>query len=113
MTDTAISFGAIPKISQLYKDYLYDFDRVARFYETEGRDVASLVARAARVTAQPFARDTVADVLAEQNREAGAGAATFANIERLRQADSVVDQVWWGVELNVHGAPERDPASGP
>lgn len=90
MTDTAISFGAIPKISQLYKDYLYDFDRVSRFYETEGRDVASLVARAARVTAQPFARDTVADVLAEQNRAAGAGEATFANIERLRQSDSVV-----------------------
>jgi bacillithiol synthase len=90
MTDTAISFGAIPKISQLYKDYLYDFDRVSRFYETEGRDVASLVARAARVTAQPFARDTVADVLAEQNRQAGAGEATFANIDRLRQTDSVV-----------------------
>ncbi len=90
MTDTAISFSAIPKITPLYKDFLYDFDRVSRFYEQEGRDLASLKARAARVTAQPFARDVVADVLADQNRQAGAGEATFANIERLRQSDSVV-----------------------
>ena len=90
MTETAISFSTIPKISQLYKDYLYNFERVSRFYESEGRDLASLVARAARVAAQPFARDAVADVLAEQNKQAGAGAATFANIERLRQRDAVV-----------------------
>jgi bacillithiol synthase len=90
MTDNAISFGAIPKTSRLFKDFLYDFDRVGRFYEKEGRDVASLVERAKRVTAQPFARHEVAEVLTDQNRQAGAGEATFANIERLRQADSVV-----------------------
>jgi bacillithiol biosynthesis cysteine-adding enzyme BshC len=90
MTDTAISFSTIPKTTRLYKDFLYDFDRVARFYEREGRDLASLKARAARVATQPFARDVVADVLADQNAQAGAGEASFANIERLRQSDSVV-----------------------
>lgn len=90
MTENAISFGTIPKTSRLFKDYLYDFERVGRFYEREGRDLASLVERAKRVTAQPFARDEVAAVLTDQNRAAGAGEATFANIERLRQSDAVV-----------------------
>src|SRR5262249_16560651 len=90
MTDHAISFNSIPKTSRLFSDYLYKFDRVARFYESGGRDLSSLATRARRVTAQTFARGPVADVLTDQNRQAGAGPETFANIERLRQNDSVV-----------------------
>jgi bacillithiol biosynthesis cysteine-adding enzyme BshC len=90
MTETAISFGAIPRTSRLYHEFLYNFERVAPFFENEGRDVASLVARAPRVTAQSFAREAVVEVLVEQNRQARAGAATFANLERLRQSDAVV-----------------------
>lgn len=90
MSDHAISFNTIPRTSRLYSDFLYNFDRVARFYESEGRDISSLVARAGRVAAQKFSRDAIASVLADQNRQAGAGPETFANLERLRQADSVV-----------------------
>lgn len=89
MTENAISFREIPRTSRLYSDYLYNFDRVARFYD-KGRDLASLVARAGKVAAQKFSRDAVAEVLTDQNRAAGAGAETFANIDRLRQPDSVV-----------------------
>ena len=85
-----IKFSDIPKTTQLYKDFLYNFQRVSRFYQPEGLDIAALTSRAAKVTAQTFSRDAVADVLADQNRNAGAGEATFANIERLRQTDSVV-----------------------
>lgn len=91
MTDhRTIKFSDIPRTSKLYKDFLYDFSTVSRFYQPEGLDIAALVPRAAKVTAQTFYRDAVADVLADQNRKAGAGEATFANIERLRQSDSVV-----------------------
>ncbi len=104
MTEQAISFGNIPKTSRLYKDFLYDFARVApRFYEPEGRDLASLVARAPRVLAQSFARDAVADVLKEQNLNAGAGEATLANLERLRQNDAVV--VITGQQAGMFGGP--------
>lgn len=85
-----ITFREIPRTSRLFNDYLYHFDRVAQFFQPEGLDLAALVPRAQQVTAQTFARDAVADVLVEQNRNAGAGDATFANIERLRQLDSVV-----------------------
>ncbi len=90
MTAKTISFREIPRTSKLYNDYLYDFDRVSRFYQQEGRDIDSLVARARTVTAQSFSRDQVADVLEDQNRRSGAGDETMANIARLRQSDSVV-----------------------
>jgi bacillithiol biosynthesis cysteine-adding enzyme BshC len=90
MTDHAIRFSNIPRTSRLFNDYLYNFERVARFFESEGRDLTSLESRARKVTAQRFPRDAVADVLLDQNTRAGAGPETFANIERLRQPDSVV-----------------------
>ncbi len=90
MTTETIRFSEIPKTSRLFQDFLYDFQRVENFYEAGGRDWEALAARAARVVAQDYNRDAVADVLLEQNRAAGAGDATFANIERLRQKDSVV-----------------------
>ncbi|MBL8206191.1 MAG: bacillithiol biosynthesis cysteine-adding enzyme BshC [Blastocatellia bacterium] len=90
MTTETIRFSDIPKTSQLFQDFLYDFQRVESFYEAGARDWDALIARAKRVAAQNFNREAVADVLLEQNRNAGAGEATLANIERLRQNDSVV-----------------------
>ncbi|MBO0862856.1 MAG: bacillithiol biosynthesis BshC, partial [Chloracidobacterium sp.] len=90
MADNTIRFDQIPRTSRLFNDFLYDFDRVSRFYEPGGLDVSALVARAPKVAAETFPRAVVADALADQNARAGAGERTFANIERLRQKDSVV-----------------------
>ncbi len=90
MTTETIRFSEIPKITRLYQDFLYDFHRVENFYEAGGRDLPSLVERSVRVAAQDYNRDAVADILLDQNRQAGAGEATLANLERLRQKDSVV-----------------------
>src|SRR5262249_54599704 len=90
MTDNTISFSQIPRTSRLFNDFLYNFDRVSRFYQPGGLDTASLVSRAPKVAAQAFSREAVTAALADQNRQAGAGELTFANIERLRQKDSVV-----------------------
>ncbi|HKQ78972.1 MAG TPA: bacillithiol biosynthesis cysteine-adding enzyme BshC [Blastocatellia bacterium] len=90
MADNTISFDQIPRTSRLYSDFLYNFDRVSKFYQPSGLETSALVARAKKVTAQTFSRDDVADALADQNARAGAGDLTFANIERLRQKDSVV-----------------------
>jgi bacillithiol synthase len=90
MADNTISFDQIPRTSRLFNDFLYNFDRVSRFYQPSGLDVSALVARAPKVAAQTFSRDAVADALADQNARAGASDQTFANIERLRQKDSVV-----------------------
>lgn len=89
MPSSNISFRDIPKTSQLFSDYLYDFERVASFFErTAGVD--SFIERAQRVTSQQFQRDAVADVLLDQNRNLGAGETALANIELLRNPESVV-----------------------
>jgi bacillithiol synthase len=90
MAENTIRFDQIPRTSRLFNDFLYDFDRVSRFYQPGGLDVSALVARAPKVAAETFSRDAVADALADQNARAGAGERTLANIERLRQKDSVV-----------------------
>jgi bacillithiol synthase len=90
MSIDAISFDEIPRTSRLFNDFLYNFSRVERFYQAEGRELDSLIARAPIVSAQSFSRDVVADVLIDQNRKAGASEIAIANIERLRQKDSVV-----------------------
>lgn len=90
ISSQAISFQELPRTSSLYRDYLYHFERVARFFQPGGLWAEALIEHAATIAPQEFARDRVADVLLEQNRQSGAGEATLANIERLRQGDSVV-----------------------
>src|SRR5262245_10819873 len=88
--DNTIRFDQIQRTSRLFNDYLYDFDRVSRFFQPGGLDVSALLARAPKVAAQGFSRDAVADALADHNARLGATGPTFANIERLRQKDAVV-----------------------
>src|SRR5215813_9998255 len=90
MVTNTVSFDQIPRTSKLFNDFLYNFDRVSRFYQPSGLDVSALIARAPKVAAQSFSRDAVAGALADQNAQAGASDLTFANIERLRQKDSMV-----------------------
>jgi bacillithiol synthase len=89
MPTSNISFREIPRTSGLFADFLYDFERVAAFFSSEAKN-GKLIERARRVTAQEFSRNEVADVLRDQNSATGAGEATFANIELLRDKDSVV-----------------------
>ena len=88
-TATFIRFSDLPRTSRLFNDFLYDFDRVASFFEKNWHDGPSLVEHARLVATQPYKREVVADVLEEQNRKAGAGEETLANIARLRQSDAV------------------------
>src|SRR5262245_52104348 len=90
MSDNTISFDQIPRTSRLFNDFLYNFDRVSRFYHPSGLDVSARAPPAPKVAAQTFSRAALADALADQNARAGASDLSLANIERLRQKDSVV-----------------------
>ena len=90
MSENAISFRDIPKTSRLFQDFLYDFDRVAEFYDSSGHSNAKLAERARRIITDSYPRTEIADALEAQNKAAGAGEATLANIQKLRDADSVV-----------------------
>src|SRR4051794_14195823 len=67
----ALRYTDIPRTSRLFNDFLYDYDKVARFYTDYGRASSPLVEHARRVGAQAFDRNRVADALAAINRRAG------------------------------------------
>jgi bacillithiol biosynthesis cysteine-adding enzyme BshC len=88
MTD-ALRFTEIPRTTQLFNDFLYDYPKVARFYANYGRSVEPLADHARRIGAQQFDRKRVPDALERINRQAGSSELTFKHIEMLRRSGSV------------------------
>jgi bacillithiol biosynthesis cysteine-adding enzyme BshC len=78
--------GAFP---DLFVDYCTDYDAVADFYPGDWRDADTRRAAAERAAARPADRDVLADILAEQNAEWGAGATAQENVDALRDPETV------------------------
>ncbi|HJQ71491.1 MAG TPA: bacillithiol biosynthesis cysteine-adding enzyme BshC [Blastocatellia bacterium] len=85
----AIRFTDIPRTSQLYNDFLYNFENVSRFYSDGGRSLSPLAEHARRVGAEARDRDHLADALERINRRAGSPDLTFKHIDMLRRPGSV------------------------
>src|ERR1041385_5393131 len=85
----ALRFTEIPRTSRLFNDFLYDYDKVTRFYTDYGRAASPLADHARHVGAQSFDRERVADALERINRRAGSPELTFQHIEMLRHPGSV------------------------
>ncbi|MBZ5566320.1 MAG: bacillithiol biosynthesis cysteine-adding enzyme BshC [Acidobacteriia bacterium] len=79
-----IPFTAIPHTSQLFRDFLYDFERVQRFYSYPPRQRDWLPKVAGSLHYDQRRRDAVAAILERQNRAVGASEQTLASIQRLR-----------------------------
>jgi bacillithiol biosynthesis cysteine-adding enzyme BshC len=88
-TTDALRFTEIPRTSRLFNDFLYDYDKVARFYADCGRTASPLAEHARQVGAQAYDRERVANALERINRRAGSPDLTFKNIEMLRRPGSV------------------------
>ena len=85
----SLPFTDIPRTSRLFTDFLYDGDKVRRFYLDCGRTVSSLADHARAVGMQKFDRNRVADALEGINRSAGSPDLTFDHIQMLRRPGSV------------------------
>jgi bacillithiol biosynthesis cysteine-adding enzyme BshC len=88
LTDS-LRFTDIPRTTPLFNDFLYDYQKVARFYANYGRSVEPLADHARRVGAQQFDRKRVPDALDRINRRAGSPELTFKHIEMLRRPGTV------------------------
>ncbi|HVG19546.1 MAG TPA: bacillithiol biosynthesis cysteine-adding enzyme BshC [Blastocatellia bacterium] len=101
--DNAIHFTDMPRTSRLFNDFLYDYEKVARFYSDCGRTVSPLAEHARRVGAQDFDRGRVPDALERINRRAGSSDLTFEHIEMLRHPGSVA--IVTGQQAGLFGGP--------
>ena len=94
-------FTAIPHSSRLFLDFLFQYEKVERFYAHRPHAQAVLeYARRLEFPAERRAR--VADVLEKQNRRWGASAAALASIEKFRQGAVVCIS---GQQVGVLGGP--------
>src|SRR6185295_5936849 len=85
----ALRFTDIPRTTRLFNDFLYDYEKVARFYINCGRTVSPLAEHARQVGAREFDRKQVPDALERINRSAGSPDLTFKHIDMLRRPGSV------------------------
>ena len=73
----------------LFVDYCTDYDAVADFYPGDWRDPAARQTAARKAARRPADREALVDVLADQNADWGAGAATRQHLETLRDPESI------------------------
>jgi bacillithiol biosynthesis cysteine-adding enzyme BshC len=97
-----IPFTAIPHTSQLFRDFLYDFERVARFYSCNPRQRDWLPKVASRLHYDQERRERVAAVLERQNRALGASEQALASIGRLRAGAAAAVT---GQQVTLFGGP--------
>ncbi|MGH9569266.1 MAG: bacillithiol biosynthesis cysteine-adding enzyme BshC, partial [Candidatus Angelobacter sp.] len=97
-----VPFSRIPHASQLFRDFLHNFDKVKQFYARPPfvddwwrEEIKTIDYPAGRRTA-------VADILERQNRDFGAGANTLANLKRLREGAAAVVT---GQQAGLFGGP--------
>jgi len=98
-----ISYRRVPKSSALLLDYLYQFDRVAPFYNGSPFDLESYRHLADQLRTVTWPRAELAEILTRQNRSFGCGEETLANIRRL--ADSGTLAVVTGQQVGLLSGP--------
>ncbi|HEV2494127.1 MAG TPA: bacillithiol biosynthesis cysteine-adding enzyme BshC [Terriglobia bacterium] len=98
-----ISYKRVPKSSALLLDYLYQFDRVAPFYNGSPFDLESYRNLADQLKTSTWPRAELADILTRQNQSFGCGEETLANIRRL--ADSGTLAVVTGQQVGLLSGP--------
>jgi bacillithiol biosynthesis cysteine-adding enzyme BshC len=82
MEPTCVRHNTIPGTSRLFLDYLYNFDRVDRFYGGEGWDAEHVLGAARGVRYPKERRKQLVAALREQNGDSAA-------LEKLAQPDTV------------------------
>ena len=82
MKSDCLSFSAIPHTSRLFRDFLYDFPRLSRFY-SHPPELASLTRQASALDYDGERRRRVAGILERQNRAFGCSPKTLENIGRF------------------------------
>lgn len=84
MKSECLAFTAIPHTTDLFRDYLYNFQRAQRFFAVDPRNVAAVRTHASAIRYDESRRQKVAEILEAQNRAFGASAATLENVGRFR-----------------------------
>src|SRR6476661_3188753 len=82
MEPSCVRHNSIPGTSRLFLDYLYNFDRVGKFYHHDGWDAEHVVGAAKAIQFPAERRKRLIEALAAQNSDSAA-------LEKLAQPGTV------------------------
>jgi bacillithiol biosynthesis cysteine-adding enzyme BshC len=102
MTSDCLPFTAVPHSSQLFRDYLYNFERVQQFYARDPRQRPWIAEVARALPYDDARRQKLADALERQNRGWDASEQTMAAIGRLRAGAAAAVT---GQQVGLFGGP--------
>lgn len=83
-----LRYSSFKSFPALFRDYCADFSKLREFYSGDFRDPAARRSAVSRTLSVDRDRDTLADVLLEQNERWGMSERTRSNIETLRRSES-------------------------
>ena len=98
-----VDFRKIPGISRLFSDFLYDFQKVEKFYAGDFRKDKNYLRVFKSIKEKKYQREWLSSILIDQNQRFGSGSEAFKNIELLRKSESLV--VFTGQQVGLFGGP--------
>ncbi|MBS1518485.1 MAG: bacillithiol biosynthesis cysteine-adding enzyme BshC [Bacteroidetes bacterium] len=89
----SLKFDSIPNISELFLNYINDFDKLTRFYQFDYRSDEAFrecieLKKESYSNNKDFFRNDLTEILTEQNKILGSGPETFENIQLLNEKDT-------------------------
>ncbi len=89
MSMTRVPYTRIPHSSTLLLDYLYQYDRVGNFYSGSPFEKVNYQQLAPKIRSLSQNREQICTILARQNRQYGCPEQTLANIQQLREPETL------------------------
>jgi len=103
MDGTCVPYTRVPHSTPLLLDYLYHFDRVARFYPGSPYELSNYQALAKQIHGLNQDRRPLIEILTRQNREFGCADPTFTNIQKLSDRETLA--VVTGQQVGLFSGP--------
>ena len=85
-----LDFSCVPRMTALFRDYVNSYQKVADFYATDPRHLEEKLNPNQILGERDFPRRRLAEILKAQNQSLNCGPRTLANIELLKQPDTLV-----------------------
>ncbi|MCJ7496632.1 MAG: bacillithiol biosynthesis cysteine-adding enzyme BshC [candidate division Zixibacteria bacterium] len=98
-----VDFRKISGTSKLFSDFLYDFQKVEKFYAGDFRKDKNYLRVFKSIKDKKYQREYLSSILKEQNQRFGSGSEAFKNIELLQKSESLV--VFTGQQVGLFGGP--------
>jgi bacillithiol biosynthesis cysteine-adding enzyme BshC len=101
-----IKFRDLPSVggfSDLFNDYISDFQKVQNFYELDFHSPENFKLKCETVQREFHNRESICNILLNQNHDFGCGENTFVNINRLQEENTFA--IVTGQQVGIVGGP--------